>query len=177
MLEWHSEALEHVDITQKYFSWGDIIGKNKNGSGSYDFSEENYYNGVCGSGYTLHRDIPQGNATYDAATVNMGSPWKMPTSDQVKELINNTNHTWTTVNLWNGRKFTSKTDSTKFIFFPAPGILDRNGILDNNKTGCYWSTHSIPDDTAAHTLYFNSYNIYYNMSEQVFCGIPVRAII
>ena len=66
----------------KYFSWGDTIGKNKNGSGSYSFSQDNYRAGKCGKGSSLKGDIQQGNATFDAARANMGSPWKMPTKDQ-----------------------------------------------------------------------------------------------
>ena len=50
-------------MTQKYFSWGDTIGKNKNGSGTYVFSQANYNAGKCGKGHNLSGDIPQGNAT------------------------------------------------------------------------------------------------------------------
>ena len=32
----------------------------------------------------------------------MGSPWKMPTKNQCQKLIDNTNHTWTTLNAVNG---------------------------------------------------------------------------
>ena len=88
---------------------------------SYSFSQANYNAGVCGSGHNLSGDIPQGNATYDAARANMGSPWKMFTQTQGQELIDGTNSTWTTINGVNGRKFTSKTDSSKYIFLPAGG--------------------------------------------------------
>ena len=43
------------------------IGQNKNGRGSYSFSQDNYDAKKCGSGRDLVRDIPQGNVTYDAA--------------------------------------------------------------------------------------------------------------
>ena len=45
-----------IDST-KYFSWGDIRGQNKNGSGSYDFSDTNYNAGVCGAGFYLDKHI------------------------------------------------------------------------------------------------------------------------
>ena len=89
--------------------------KNKNGNGSYSFSSDNYNAGKCGLGHTLSGDIPQGNATYDAARKNMGEPWMMFTKDQGQELIDNTTSEWTTVNGVNGRKFTSKADSSKLI--------------------------------------------------------------
>ena len=54
----------------------------------------------------------------------MGSPWKMFTQAQGQELIDGTNSTWTTINGVNGRKFTSKTDSSKYIFLPAGGFYE-----------------------------------------------------
>ena len=124
---------------QKYFSWGDIKGQNKNGNGSYSFSENNYKAGICGKGHTLTGDIPQGNATYDAARANMGSPWKMFTQAQGQELINGTNSTWTTINGVNGRKFTSKTDSSKYIFLPAGGFWEFATYTWNKEHGYSWS--------------------------------------
>ena len=85
------------------------------------FSQANYNAGKCGKGHNLTGNIPQGNSTYDAARANMGSPWKMFTQAQGQELIDGTNSTWTTINGVNGRKFTSKTDSSKYIFLPAGG--------------------------------------------------------
>lgn len=49
----------------------------------------------------------------------MGSQWKIFTQTQGQELIDGTNSTWTSINGVNGRKFISKTDSTKYIFLPA----------------------------------------------------------
>ena len=103
---------------------------NINYKSSYSFSESNYNAGKCGSGHTLSGDIPQGNATYDAARKNMGEPWMMFTKDQGQELIDHTTSTWTTINGVNGRKFTSKTDSSKYIFLPAGGRW-RDSFIDN----------------------------------------------
>ena len=130
-------------MTQKYFSWGDTIGKNKNGSGSYSFSDTNYAAGLCGSGHILWErwlDIPQGDPTYDAATSNMGSRWKMPTKHQGQELIDKTKHTWTTINGVKGYKFTSKTDSSKYIFLPAAGEWSATEYRGTEKYGSYWTS-------------------------------------
>ena len=136
---------DYNDDSTKYFSWGDTIGKNKNGTGSYSFSQANYKAGVCGSGHNLTTgDVPQGNATYDAATANMSSLHKMPTKDQYQELIAGTNYTWTTINGVNGGKFTSKTDSNMYIFLQAGGFWVENpyGLFLYNlgETGDYWCT-------------------------------------
>lgn len=45
----------------------------------------------------------------------------MPTKAQYQELINETNNEWITIDGVVGRKFTNKTDSSKYIFIPAAG--------------------------------------------------------
>ena len=67
------------------------INKNKNGYGSYSFSESNYKAGNCGSGHKLTWDFVQGDVKYDAARKNMREPWIMPTFDQCYELVYNNN--------------------------------------------------------------------------------------
>lgn len=60
----------------------------------------------------------------DTATQVMGGAWSMPTEQQINELIENTNYSFTTINGVNGGKYTSKTDSNKYVFFPAAGQWD-----------------------------------------------------
>ena len=158
----------------EYFSWGDTIGQNKNGYGSYSFSEDNYNAGLCGSGHNLTGDIPQGNATYDAATANMGSPWKIPTKEQCQELIDGTNSTWTTINGVNGRKFTSKKNSTKYIFLPASGRWEDISYPNAGSTAFYLCvTHS--GSNAASSIYLGSTFTMIEMTSR-FVGNSVRAI-
>ena len=109
----------------------------------------------------------------DTAAQVWGGEWHMPTSAQMEELINNTNNTWTTVNNVNGYKFTSKTDSSKYIFLPAAGLWN-NGSQDMVNSGYYWS--SSPFNNDAFELRFgnggkvvcNSYRKY---------GHPVRGVV
>ena len=154
---------------------GDTIGKNKNGTGSYSFSQANYNAGVCGSGHNLSGDIPQGNATYDAATANMGSRWKMFTQAQGQELIDGTNSTWTTINGVNGRKFSSKKDSTKYIFLPAGGYLNDTTHNASTSIGNYWSTtFDTSDNLNAWYMYLDTSYLYVNRHRRKF-GHFVRA--
>ena len=85
----------------------------------------------------MGRDIPQGNTTYDAARANMGSSWKMPTYNQVRELIQWTVSNWTTLNGVNGAKFANKTDPTKYIFIPAAGFF-AGTELTASSSYCYY---------------------------------------
>ena len=79
--------------------------------------------------------------TKDTAAVVMGSPWHMPTKAQFDELIANTNYSFTTINGVAGGKFTSKTDNTKYVFFPAAGFMSNIGrSLEGSYAFCWSST-------------------------------------
>ena len=145
---------------------------------SYSFSLDNYNAGACGLGHNLSSDIPQGNATYDAATANMGSPWKIPTKAQLQELINETSYNWTSMNGAYGYKFNNITDTSKFIFLPVGGYWNDTTLNPNGPSGFYLSV-SIHEKTKtwAYSLY-----IRYNVTPQTstfnrYQGLSVRAII
>ena len=104
----------------------------------------------------------------------MGDPWKIPTMDQCNELINGTNSTWTTVNGKNGRKFTSKTDTSKYIFLPAGGWWWETNLNDVGTNGYYW-TNQYSTYPEAIRLSFSSTNKSVGAYNKV-CGLSVRAI-
>ena len=85
----------------------------------------------------------KGNLTpaYDAATVNWGDKWRMPSLDEIKELINECTWKWTSVNGVNGRLVTGPNGNS--IFLPADGSY-----------GYYWSATPYTRDFYAHRLYF-----------------------
>ena len=134
--------------------------------------------GVCGSGGFLGVSIPQGNATFDAATANMGSHWKMPTSDQCQELINETTPDWITLNGKNGYKFINKKDSTKYIFITTPGYYQNAKLYDSNAQGNYWSTTYYSFAINSHSpVYLRvQSNALRNDYTSRYVGLSVRAI-
>ena len=80
---------------------------------------------------------------FDAARAIMGGDWRMPTQTECQELYNNTNHEWITN--YNGtgikgRKFTSKTDTSKYIFIPAAGYCDNGSVDYVGYRGRVWSS-------------------------------------
>ena len=75
----------------------------------------------------------------------------MPTKDQCQELIDNT----TSIFGSGVRKFTSKKDSSKYIFIPAAGDWSNTTILAKNVSGGYWSTQ-LYSSPQAWGIYFNS---------------------
>ena len=48
----------------------------------------------------------------------------MPTKDECQELIDNTKHSWTTVNSVNGRNFPSTVNTSVCLFLSAAGTYD-----------------------------------------------------
>ena len=95
----------------------------------------------------------------DAATVNWGSDWQIPSLDQLKELCNSSYTTteWTQVNGVNGRKITSKSNGNS-IFLPAAGYCyDEGRNHTAGSKGSYWS-NSLPcgNSAKANGMDFNS---------------------
>ena len=90
----------------------------------------------------------------DAAHVNWGGSWRMPTKAEWEELGENCTWTWTTQNGINGCKVTSNKAgyTDKFIFLPAAGLR-----YDGAPSGYYWSS-SLNEYCSydAWFLYFNS---------------------
>ena len=78
----------------------------------------------------------------DAAYIHMGGKWHMPTDEQIRELIKNTENIWVTDynnSCINGRLFISKRNDEK-LFFPACGLLFAEGYYGLNKSGHFWSS-------------------------------------
>lgn len=129
-----------------YFQWGDTQGYTAEqvgtGEGQKKFAsdESDYKFGV----YPNYTKYTTTGATLeledDAAHVNMGGEWHMPTPTQINELLNNTTNTWTTQDGVNGRLFTSKKDGTKSIFIPAAGNAWGGSVASSGNGGYVWSS-------------------------------------
>lgn len=76
----------------------------------------------------------------DAAYVNWGAKWRMPNSDEIKELINYCVWTWTVVNGTRGYKVSSKKNVLKYIFLPASGCRAGGSLYYDVTNGYYWSS-------------------------------------
>lgn len=110
-----------------YFAWGDVTGTTiQNSAAAFGPSS---YSGASKStestyGTTYYWQCcatQSAYSSYNIATYQLGSAWTMPTPEQVKELLDETTNEKTTYNGVTGYKFTSKTDSSKWIFIPSAG--------------------------------------------------------
>ena len=93
----------------------------------------------------------------DAAHVNMGEGWRMPTYNEWQELIDNCDTAWT--DDYNGtgikgRIFTSKVNGNS-VFLPAAGVCNGSSVNYVGSWGYYWSASYSPNN-AGISLFFTS---------------------
>lgn len=149
-----------------FFSWGNVegveIGK------ACDFSEEAY---AETEGAKLEGNL---DAAHDAATVNLGAPWRMPTEEEFRELCDNCDWEWTTENGYYGVRLTSKINS-RSVFFSASGLGAGSSWYNRGALGYYWSS-SFYSARYARFLYFNSGGVSPQGSYYRYYGFAVRAV-
>jgi len=130
-----------------YFAWGETKGYN-DGKTNFDWIN---YKWCEGSSITLTKYNTENNKGTvddktkldeedDAAYVNWGKDWRIPTNNQFNELIN-VNYTttkWTTQNGVNGYIITSNSNNNS-IFLPAAGYYEGSLLSLTESKGYYWS--------------------------------------
>ena len=166
-----------------YFQWGDTVGYTADqvgtGEGQKKFAsdERDYKFGV----YPNYTKYTTTGATLeledDAAHVNMGGKWHMPSPTQIQELIDNTTSAWTTQDGVNGRLFTSMKDTSKFIFIPAAGSAWDGSVQFSGGYGGVLSSVLYADVvTHGQSLGFSSGNVLLDYGLR-FYGLSVRGVI
>ena len=160
-----------------YYAWGEVAPKADNNSYTWD----NYKFGTKDNltKYTGSDGRTTLEAEDDAATVNWGSGCRIPTKDEIDELTNSTNCTWTstTVNEVKGYEVTSKMEgyTDRSIFLPASGFnYDSQALVERGSTCSYWTSTLDPSDnppTYAYIIRNNDYGYGYR-----FTGRSVRPV-
>ena len=157
-----------------YFAWGETAPKDAyNWSTYFDTDDDgntfNKYNNDGGLTGLLPED--------DAATVNWGTDWQMPSIAQIEELINSsyTTTSWTTLNGVNGRMIVSNSNGNR-VFLPAAGNRNDASLSSAGSNGYYWSRSlSSSDPRDGCSLYFYSSSIY-TINDYRFYGRSVRPV-
>ena len=149
-----------------YFAWGETKPKKTYNWETYkwskDYTEGHYnftrYNQKPEDGYNGFTDnltelLPED----DAATVNWGDDWQMPSEDQLSELHNKD---YTTVEFITEKgmsvyKITSKSNG-KSIYLPAAGVMDGGNNDKAGQDGCYWSRTAYDSTYGGHLRFYQS---------------------
>ena len=123
--------------------------------------------------------IGDGKATLDldddAAYMNWGSNWRMPTYEDYTELYVNTTYTFTTMNGISGVRITSEING-KSIFLPASGDLSGENLEYRSKCGSYWiSALYRYDSSKAESIVFDHNFMYLNETPRYY-GCSVRPV-
>ncbi len=161
-----------------YFAWGETQPKEEYNWSTYKWCEGNYdtQTKYCTDSYYGTVD----NKTIldledDAANVNWGGSWRMPTKKELQELLEDC--TWTKVvqNDHNCYMVTGPNGNT--IILPAAGVFDDTIIEEYNTMGCYWSS-SVSEDSSsnAYYLYFSSGEVDWDGLER-FYGLSIRPVL
>ena len=166
-----------------YYAWGEIIPK-------YDFRCETYkwcnesqnrLTKYCHMSY-FGNDGFQDNKTEldvedDAAYMNWGGSWRMPSFIQIKELINNCSWEWIKLNGVCGFKGTSRNNGN-IIFLPATGYRSSTSNDHVGTAGLYWSRTSDPEDfpEEAYNIDFYSGHMDWNDICDRCYGLSVRPV-
>lgn len=143
-----------------YFWWGDTVGYRREGDAwvasdgsSYNFSFEagntpTYHKTPAtleNEGWVVSKDGTQVLAPeHDAAQVQWGGGWRMPTYQELCDLCRKCDWTWTVQNGVNGCVVRGRGDfAAASIFLPAAGYGGGPSLYDAGSYNYYWS--SVPD--------------------------------
>ena len=168
-----------------YFQWGDTVGY----SGD-DAKEHSTWDTCPGNGEKSSYDstsfatwksenLTGGvlNTSVDAAYVHTSGKAKMPTEEQLQELTDETDKKWTTIDGVNGWKFTSKKDSSKYIFIPAAGCVSGGKFSVVGNYGYVWSSSLYTsNESYACNLLFSSSDVLVNGIDGRCLGMSVRGV-
>jgi|GEM_PF-704072 ribosomal protein L7/L12 len=138
-----------------YYAWGETEPKTEYTWTNYKWMQTGQHNWKHITKYTFADGKTEGiwydsdgtfigdgkttlEAADDAATQKLGSPWRMPTFDEIKELVDNCTWTWTTQDGKNGYEVKSKKNGNT-IFLPAAGCRVSSGLDDAGSWCEYWS--------------------------------------
>ncbi len=141
-----------------YFAWGEIEPKE-----SYNWTTYKWCNGSWNSmtkyGVKSSFGVVDNKTVLDpeddAATMNWGSEWCMPTKEQQDELRNNCTREWTTINGVKGCLLTSNINEAT-LFLPAAGYIWNSTVSSGGTCGFYWSRNLKTTGAGSHSLFFAS---------------------
>ena len=132
-----------------YFAWGEVTTKS-------EYTEKNYNFGLLMTGFLNLITIGSLIKKYDAARVNWGGKWRMPTEEELNELWFKCEWVWMSQDGKCGYSVTGPNGNS--IFLPAAGLRDGSSLYYAGSKGYYWSsTPGEYGDYGVCYLYFDDF--------------------
>ena len=177
--------------TGGYYAWGELKPK-------YEYTRDNYkfyvgnnwkrfvtkYCNMPSDGFNSITDNilqlqPEDDAVYQNFVSPIGIKFNIPTKNQFAELVKNTIKEKQTdfngVKGLNGLLYTSKINGNS-IFFPSTGNYDGASHEGKNLVTLWTANLSIIDNNSHYATYFYGNGITSFVSNNRFCGYPVRPV-
>lgn len=167
-----------------YFMWGSTTPNTKTECNWVNAPFNNWLSDYDEEYFNTHKsewldDKDNLKPEFDAAYKATNGMARMPTKDEIKELLDNTNNEWIedfNGSGVNGRKFTSKTDESKYIFIPAADNCCYGLAAIVGGYGYVWSSSLYTSNTDyTWNLSFYSGNCYMNLYKRCH-GQSVRGV-
>lgn len=135
---------ENPEDRGNYFAWGEVVEKDSYGFGNYKYGNYRTATKYCDVPNQAYRDnlitlLPED----DAASVNMGGNWRIPSKAEWQELINECIMSLDTISGHAGVRFSANNGNS--IFIPRAGNVwfGSPDNPDNNNTGIFYWTAEI----------------------------------
>lgn len=148
-----------------YYAWGETSTKDEYTEDTYT-----YYDKSTNKYTDIGSEI--GGTSYDAATVNLGKGWRMPSVGHLKELMM-CKHEWTQVDGVNGYLFTGPNGNT--LFLPAAGSVIYTGVYNQGK-GSYYISSNKTNDNWVHAISVDINNVLHVGVWEMTYGNSIRPI-
>ena len=160
-----------------YYAWGETEPKEKYSWETYKFGTDfvlSKYVTDPAYGAVDHKTLL--DPEDDAAVVNLGGSWRMPTEAEYDELISKAIWTWTSRNGVSGYLVTGLNGNS--IFLPAAGHWEHTTSYYSGSEGFYWTSSCNTQDYPGGSRYmgFDSDEVGIGGFDR-FCGFSIRPVL
>lgn len=147
-------ATKPTELGNRY-AWGETTSKSS--FSEYDYA---YYNRSTMTYTDIGADIA--GTEYDAATINLGKDWRMPSSTEMAELKSKCSWLWTQIGGVNGYKVTGPNGNS--LFFPHNAIF-----LDDTR---FWTSSKYSNTSNGSNAVYAGFSSSYIYGMDATSGIP-----
>lgn len=171
-----------------FFQWGDTVGHTSDeAKTTYSYwttcpgndGKTTYDSAAFTTWKTSNLTDSVLNKSVDAAYMQMKGTAKLPTQTQCEELVDNTTNEWVTDFKSSGVagcKFTSKKDTSKYIFIPAAGYVSDGVWKDSGNSTSLWAASLSTSDINAYGIYMTNGNVVGDYESLRYIALSARGV-